>query len=60
MWAVVGQPRDSDPRLCYATVDLDENRLSFHRHDYPLLDAQKAILDAGLPAGLAQRLALGR
>lgn len=56
----VGQPRDSDPRLCYVTVDLDERRLSFHRLEYAIQEAQNAILEAGLPAGLAQRLILGR
>ncbi|HPS01377.1 MAG TPA: metallophosphoesterase family protein [Candidatus Sumerlaeota bacterium] len=56
----VGQPRDSDPRLCYVTVDLDERRLSFHRLEYAVQEAQEAILEAGLPAALAQRLILGR
>ncbi len=56
----VGQPRDSDPRLCYVTVDLDERRLSFHRYEYAIQESQQAIIEAGLPAGLAQRLALGR
>jgi predicted phosphodiesterase len=56
----VGQPRDSDPRLCYVTVDLEERKLSFHRLEYAIQETQDAILEAGLPAGLAQRLILGR
>ena len=56
----VGQPRDADPRACYVTVDLAAMRLQFHRVEYPVAEAQRAIVAAGLPAVLARRLALGR
>ena len=56
----VGQPRDRNPRACYVTVDLRKMRLDFHRVDYPIAHAQKAILEANLPPELAQRLSLGR
>lgn len=56
----VGQPRDNDPRACYVTVDLAAMRLRFHRVEYPVAEAQRAIEEAGLPVALARRLALGR
>jgi diadenosine tetraphosphatase ApaH/serine/threonine PP2A family protein phosphatase len=56
----VGQPRDTDPRACYVTVDLAAMRLRFHRVEYPVAEAQRAIVAAGLPVDLARRLALGR
>ena len=30
----VGQPRDEDPRACYAILDTEENSVQFHRVDY--------------------------
>ncbi|HUT24063.1 MAG TPA: metallophosphoesterase family protein [Sumerlaeia bacterium] len=55
----VGQPRDGDPRLCYVTVDREANLLQYHRVPYPVSEAQRAIAEAGLPKGLAYRLAMG-
>ncbi|MBN1866365.1 metallophosphoesterase family protein [Candidatus Sumerlaeota bacterium] len=55
----VGQPRDHNPDLCYVSVDLAENRLRFHRVAYPVHEAQRAIIQAGLPMELADRLGLG-
>ena len=56
----VGQPRDGDPRAAYGLVDLDRREVSIYRVAYPIEQAQRRILDAGLPEVLAQRLALGR
>ena len=56
----VGQPRDGDPRAAYALYDTGTRRLSMYRVDYPVSEAQRRILDAGLPLSLAQRLAIGR
>jgi diadenosine tetraphosphatase ApaH/serine/threonine PP2A family protein phosphatase len=56
----VGQPRDGDPRAAYAIVDTDARRMSLHRVDYDIEDAQRKILEAGLPQFLAVRLAAGR
>lgn len=55
----IGQPRDRNPQLCYVIVDLKEMRLTFRRVPYPVFEAQRAILDAGLPDELAERLSLG-
>ena len=56
----VGQPRDSDPRAAFGLLDSATMALTIVRTPYDVLTAQTKILDAGLPAVLAQRLALGR
>ena len=56
----VGQPRDSDPRAAFGLLDSTTRALTIVRTPYDVLTAQTKILDAGLPAVLAQRLALGR
>ena len=56
----VGQPRDGDPRAAFAIYDEDRRVLTMRRVAYPVAAAQKRVLDAGLPASLAHRLALGR
>lgn len=56
----VGQPRDNDPRASFLILDRDTMQCSFHRVEYPIDEAAKAILDAGLPESLAQRLYLGQ
>ena len=56
----VGQPRDGDPRAAYAIYDAATRHLTLLRVDYPVGEAQRRILDAGLPLSLAQRLAIGR
>lgn len=56
----VGQPRDGDARAAYAVLDAGTRELSLRRVVYPVDKAQRRILAAGLPASLANRLALGR
>jgi diadenosine tetraphosphatase ApaH/serine/threonine PP2A family protein phosphatase len=56
----VGQPRDADPRAAYAIVDTEARTLRLRRVDYSVDRAQRRILAAGLPASLANRLAIGR
>jgi diadenosine tetraphosphatase ApaH/serine/threonine PP2A family protein phosphatase len=56
----IGQPRDGDPRAAYGVLDDDERELRAFRVPYPVEKAQQRILAAGLPASLANRLALGR
>jgi predicted phosphodiesterase len=56
----VGQPRDGDTRASFAVVDLAARSATFERVAYPVEDAARAILDAGLPACLADRLREGR
>ncbi len=55
----VGQPRDGDPRAAFGVYDSEEMTVEFLRVDYDVATAQKKILDAGLPAFLAERLARG-
>jgi diadenosine tetraphosphatase ApaH/serine/threonine PP2A family protein phosphatase len=56
----VGQPRDGDPRAAFAVYDSTERVLELRRVPYPVEAAQRRILAAGLPASLANRLAVGR
>jgi diadenosine tetraphosphatase ApaH/serine/threonine PP2A family protein phosphatase len=56
----VGQPRDGDPRAAYGIVDFDRRTIRLRRVIYDIRGAQKKILDAGLPAFLALRLAKGQ
>jgi diadenosine tetraphosphatase ApaH/serine/threonine PP2A family protein phosphatase len=56
----VGQPRDGDPRAAYAIVDTGQRRVELFRLKYPIELAQAKVIKAGLPAALANRLALGR
>jgi len=56
----VGQPRDGDARAAYAVLDSAARVLRLRRVIYPVEQAQRRILAAGLPASLANRLALGR
>jgi predicted phosphodiesterase len=56
----VGQPRDGDPRAAFAIYDPDGPSLTLRRIPYAVDAAQRRILGAGLPASLANRLAVGR
>lgn len=56
----VGQPRDGDPRASWATWDTQRCQFVVRRVEYPVEASQRAILDAGLPPVLAQRLAHGQ
>ncbi len=56
----VGQPRDADARAAFAVIDTAGPTIVWVRVDYPVGDTQAKIIDAGLPAPLAHRLALGR
>jgi diadenosine tetraphosphatase ApaH/serine/threonine PP2A family protein phosphatase len=62
-WLVIpgsaGQPRDGNPAACYAMFDIDEQALTFHRVPYDHEAAADKIRRAGLPPGLADRLARG-
>lgn len=53
----VGQPRDRDPRAAWALLAADHVR--FHRVEYNIPRMAQAVLEAGLPAETAERLALG-
>lgn len=56
----VGQPRDGDPRAGYILYDPEDQFLFYHRLPYAVEAAQEKIRRAGLPAPLADRLAVGR
>jgi diadenosine tetraphosphatase ApaH/serine/threonine PP2A family protein phosphatase len=56
----VGQPRDGDPRAAWLELDTDESTARFHRVPYDIEAAGAAILEAGLPEALAERLLVGR
>ena len=53
----VGQPRDGDPRACYALAD--ENRIELVRVAYDIQATQKKMSGAGLPRLLIERLSYG-
>ncbi len=56
----VGQPRDGDPRAAFGIYDSDGASLRLRRVPYPIAQAQRRILEAGLPSSLASRLGIGR
>jgi len=55
----VGQPRDGDPRAAYLMLDTETWAATFRRVEYPIDDAAGAIIEAGLPRSLADRLYQG-
>jgi diadenosine tetraphosphatase ApaH/serine/threonine PP2A family protein phosphatase len=56
----IGQPRDGDPRAGYGVLDDEAREVRLFRVPYAVEKAQQKIIAAGLPASLANRLALGR
>jgi predicted phosphodiesterase len=56
----VGQPRDGDCRAAWLELDTEEWTARFHRVPYDIAAAAEAILAAGLPSHLAERLGVGR
>jgi putative phosphoesterase len=56
----VGQPRDGDPRGSLAVIDSEASTCSIIRFDYDIESAWTAIVSAGLPDYLGERLFIGR
>jgi len=56
----VGQPRDGDPRAAFLLYDSHARNVTLYRTEYDIAACQSKILSAGLPAGLAERLSVGR
>jgi predicted phosphodiesterase len=56
----VGQPRDGDARAAFALYTPETLTLDLRRVPYSVDAAQRRIIVAGLPASLANRLAVGR
>ena len=54
-----GQPRDGDPRACFAVLDDVTRTLSYVRVEYDIKKTATHILAAGLPTHFAQRLFAG-
>jgi diadenosine tetraphosphatase ApaH/serine/threonine PP2A family protein phosphatase len=55
----VGQPRDGDPRAAWLELDTGGQAARFHRIPYDVDRAAAAIVAAGLPRRLADRLQVG-
>ncbi len=53
----VGQPRDKDPKACYAL--LGDDSVEFVRVDYDIEKTQKKMREADLPLPLIERLSRG-
>jgi diadenosine tetraphosphatase ApaH/serine/threonine PP2A family protein phosphatase len=56
----VGQPRDGDPRAAFVIADVGAGQVEFWRAPYDIALVQERMAEAGLPAPLIQRLAIGR
>ena len=56
----VGQPRDGDPRAAWLELDVGAGTARFHRLPYDVDRSAAAIVDAGLPKRLADRLYIGQ
>jgi predicted phosphodiesterase len=56
----IGQPRDGNPMLCFGILDTGKESFETIRAEYDVEQAARSILDAGLPAFLADRLFKGR
>jgi len=55
----VGQPRDGDARAAFLILDTEADAVTWHRVAYDIAPVQAAMREAGLPAGLVARLAVG-
>jgi diadenosine tetraphosphatase ApaH/serine/threonine PP2A family protein phosphatase len=56
----VGQPRDGDPDAAWLELDPEAGTACFHRVPYDVSRAAGAIIEAGLPERLAERLQVGQ
>ncbi|HNY90464.1 MAG TPA: metallophosphoesterase family protein [bacterium] len=55
----VGQPRDGDPRACFALYDQQTGIVEFHRVEYDVQKTQQLMRTRRLPEMLALRLQFG-
>ncbi len=55
----VGQPRDGNPKASFCIFDSDNQSLEIRRAEYDIEEAQRRIIESGLPSYLADRLLLG-
>ena len=56
----VGQPRDKDPRACFAVYDTAQQVVTIQRTPYDIESVITRIREAGLPVSLGERLRTGR
>jgi diadenosine tetraphosphatase ApaH/serine/threonine PP2A family protein phosphatase len=56
----VGQPRDGDPRAAWLELDTEAWTARYHRVEYEIDLAARAIVEAGLPKQLGDRLYAGQ
>lgn len=52
----LGQPRDGNTAACYAVLDVDRRRLTYHRVPYDVAATARRIRQVGLPERLAWRI----
>ena len=55
----VGQPRDKNPKACYAIYDTEEKKVEIKRVSYDIKTAQDKIKEVDLPWMSANRLKIG-
>jgi diadenosine tetraphosphatase ApaH/serine/threonine PP2A family protein phosphatase len=55
----VGQPRDQNPKAACALYYPEAREIMFLRVAYDIAEAQRRILEAGLPPAMAERLSYG-
>ncbi|RLI85564.1 MAG: metallophosphoesterase [Archaeoglobales archaeon] len=55
----VGQPRDGNSDSAYAIYDTEKNRIELKRVKYKIQEVYDAVIKAGLPEFLGERLFLG-
>jgi diadenosine tetraphosphatase ApaH/serine/threonine PP2A family protein phosphatase len=55
----VGQPRDGDPTASWLEIDTDAGLATWRRIGYDVEAVRTAMLDAGLPGRLADRIRIG-
>lgn len=56
----VGQPRDGNPKACYAVYNTADKKLTFKRIKYDIKTAQEKMIKAAIPGYLVNRLKVGR
>jgi diadenosine tetraphosphatase ApaH/serine/threonine PP2A family protein phosphatase len=55
----VGQPRDGNPKAAICVYDVAKGEITIRRFEYDIEGAKQRIIEAGLPAVLANRLSWG-
>lgn len=56
----VGQPRDGDPRAAFAVLDTAAREITWYRVPYDVESTREAVLEAGLPQRIGDRLLSGQ